>query len=133
MTRSIDTLFMIEVQTGGNQGSRKLISAPLPQLRPITEMNLTMDGSKAPMPREPLWVPTIQQLVYGSEFGNQLYIINMEDGSVSPWLEAATFNGKMAWNDTTERVYSAVPNKCRFRSSIRPSRRLNIPFGHSLE
>ena len=36
MTRSTDNLFMIEVQTGGNQGSRKLVTAPLPQLRPIT-------------------------------------------------------------------------------------------------
>lgn len=115
MTRSIDTLFMIEVQTGGNEGSRKLFTAPLPQLRPITEMNLTMNDSKAPMPREPLWVPTIQKLIYGSEFGNLLYAINMQDGTVSPWLKADTFNGKMAWSNTAERIYSAVPNKMQIQ------------------
>ena len=115
MTRSTDNLFMIEVQTGGNEGSRKLLTAPLPQLRPITEMNLTMNGSKAPMPREPLWVPTIQKLIYGSEFGNLLYAIDMKDGAVSPWLEADTFNGKMAGSDATRRVYSAVPNKMQIQ------------------
>ena len=115
MTRSTDNLFMIEVQTGGNQGSRKLVTAPLPQLRPITELNLTMDGSKAPMPREPLWVPTIQKLIYGSEFGNLLYAIDMDNGNVSPWLQADTFNGKMAWSDATQRIYSAVPNKMQIQ------------------
>ena len=64
-----DVYTYVKVQTGGNEGSRKLVTAPLPQLRPITETDLTMNGNKAPMPREPLWVPTIQKLIYGSEFG----------------------------------------------------------------
>lgn len=115
ITRAIDKLFMIEVQTGGNQGSRKLLTAPLPSLRPITELNLTMNGQKAPMPREPLWVPSINRLIYGSEFGEQLFAINMDDGTVRPWLKAQTFNGKMAWSDGTERVYSAVPNKMQIQ------------------
>ena len=125
MTRSTDTLYMVEVQTGGNEGSRKLLTAPLPQLRPITETNLTMNGDKAPMPREPLCVPTIQKLIYWSEFGNLLYAIDMNDGTVSPWLEADTFNGKMAWSDTSERVYSAVPNKMQIQVSILQSQPSN--------
>ena len=115
ITRAIDRLYMIEVQTGGNEGSRKLLTAPLPSLRPITELNLTMNGNKAPMPREPLWVPSINQLIYGSEFGEQLFAIDMDDGTVRPWLKAQTFNGKMAWSDGTERVYSAVPNKMQIQ------------------
>ena len=115
ITRAVDKLFMIEVQTGGNQGSRKLLTAPLPSLRPIKENHLTMNGQKAPMPREPLWVPSINRLIYGSEFGEQLFAINMDDGTVRPWLKAQTFNGKMAWSDGTERVYSAVPNKMQIQ------------------
>ena len=46
---------------------------------------------------------------------NQLYAIDMSDGTVSPWLEADTFNGKMAWSDTSQRVYSAVPNKMQIQ------------------
>ncbi len=111
ITRSTDTLFITEVQTGASDGSRKVLQVPLPSLSPIREVELQMNGEKAPMPREALWIPTIQQHIYASEFGEALYAANLDTGEVVEWLAAPTFNGKMIWHEQTERIYLAVPNR----------------------
>ncbi len=111
IARSKDKLYITEVQTGDSKGTRKVLVAPLPSLNPIREVELKLNGEPAPMPREALWIPSIERHVYASEFGQYLYAANLETGEVTLWLEAQTFNGKMIWNDDTERIYLAVPNR----------------------
>ncbi len=111
ITRSKDNLYITEVQTGDSQGTRNVLVAPLPSLSPIQEVSLELDGKPAPMPREALWIPSIERHIYASEFGQHLYAANLDTGEVTPWLEAQTFNGKMIWNNNTERIYLAVPNR----------------------
>ena len=111
ITRSENSLYITEVQTGDSPGTRKILEVTLPALKPIREIELTMNGKPAPMPREALWIPTIKKHVYATEFGDSLFTADLETGVVTPWLTAPTFNGKMIWNNTTERIYLAVPNR----------------------
>lgn len=111
ITRSEDALYITEVQTGDSPGTRKILEVPLPALKPIREIHLTMNDDTAPMPREALWIPTIEKHIYATEFGEFLYTADLDTGEVKPWLQAPTFNGKMIWNGITERIYLAVPNR----------------------
>lgn len=110
ITKRQDELLLTTVQAS-QHGPRRVLKVPLPELTPIRNIRLHNGSIPAPMPREALWVPTINRLVIAPDFGTQLFEVDLSTGQTSPWLDVPTLNGKMIWDSRSERIVLAVPNR----------------------
>ena len=64
-----------------------------------------------PMARDIAWIPPLDRLVLAPDFGDRLYLVNLDTWHAEPWVELPTQNGKMVWVDGYQRLVAAVPSE----------------------
>jgi hypothetical protein len=110
ITKNDSNLLLVTVQAA-NRGPRRILKVPLPEGTPVRNVRINQEMGPAPMPREMIWVPTIDKLIVAPDFGRHLYKIDLNTGFTEPWLEVPTLNGKMVWEANAGRIILALPNK----------------------
>ena len=108
-----DSLLLLTVQAA-NHGPKRLLKVPLPELKPIRNIRLNNPNLIVPMPREFLWIPSIEKIVYAPNFGDHLFKVDVNTGLTEPWLQVPTLNGKMLWDSEKERIIMALPNRFEY-------------------
>ena len=111
--RTEDSLLLMTVQAA-NYGPRRLLRVPLPELNPVRNLRLQGSEHKVPMPREFLWIPSIEKIIYAPNFGDHLFKVDVLTGFTEPWLQVPTLNGKMLWDSDKQRIIMALPNRFEY-------------------
>jgi len=107
--RSQLALIAVNATTGPADGS--LLLLPTPALGPVIRRPLSLDGRPAPTLRDIEWLPPLGRFVVAPNWGDRLYLLDPDNGRLTPWVALPTMNGKMTWSAATGRLYVAQPNR----------------------
>lgn len=69
------------------------------------------DGTPLPTAREIAWVPTLGQLAVAPDFGDRLYLLDLDRRVARPWVQLPAMDGKMEWIPSLGRLAVALPDR----------------------
>lgn len=77
------------------------------------EIRVLRGPDKRPLPviRDAVWIPSLRRIVLAPDFGDRLFLVDPSTGEGTPWLAVATLNGRMIWDDVSQRLYVAQPER----------------------
>jgi len=109
-SRSEEHLMITSVHVEGD-APRRISILEQPSIRHLKDIEPRHNGHQIPMPRDALWVPSLEKLILAPDFGSHLYLTDINTGDSTPWLAIPTMNGKMIWLPKSGHIMLALPNR----------------------